>query len=37
MGKGSTYRKGHNPKKQRKHYAEIDWSKKPAEKPKKGK
>ena len=26
MGKGSTYRKGHNPKKQRANYDEIDWS-----------
>jgi hypothetical protein len=29
MGKGATYRKGHNPSKQRKNYDEIDWSKKP--------
>jgi hypothetical protein len=30
MGKGSAPRKGHNQKKQRKNYDDIDWSKKPA-------
>ena len=27
QGKGSAYRKGHNAKKQRSNYDEIDWSK----------
>jgi len=27
MGKGASYRKGHNPAKQRANYDEIDWSK----------
>ncbi len=32
MGKGCAPRKGHNAAKQRKHYVEIDWSKKPKKK-----
>jgi hypothetical protein len=27
MGKGASYRKGHNPAKQRANYDEINWSK----------
>lgn len=30
MGKGSTYRKGHNKATQDKNYDRIDWSKKPS-------